>query len=156
MRWTSAGTSQSLKCAILVFLCPLRGESPLGARVEVDRPALRFLFDALHADLDHCRPAELVTTSHLEGCLRLAAHLLRGDANMVDGVLDDALSTLVDTLMPSETREYVDATSVVELLCAFTRLLDQSGSALRVFHQDLNLFLRAIFTPLSAFADGAA
>lgn len=157
IHWTSVATSRSHRCVVLVFLCPLRGEGPLVARAEVDRLALRSLFDKLHADLEHSKPAELVTTSYLEERLCLAARLLRGDANTaVDSEITDALSALVDTLMPSETREHVDAANVVELLCAFTRLLDQSGSALRVSHQELNLFLRAVFTPLSAFADNAA
>ena len=62
---------------------------------------------------------------YLEERLCLAARLLNGDENTaVDSEITDALSALIDTLMPSETREYVDAASVVELLCAFTRLLD--------------------------------
>ena len=39
-----------------------------------------------------------------------------GDENTaVDSEITDALSALIDTLMPSETREHVDAASVVEL-----------------------------------------
>ena len=71
--------------------------------------------------------------SYLEERLCLAARLLNGDENTaVDSEITDALSALIDTLMPSETREYVDAASVVELLCACVKWHDHVPGYCRV------------------------
>ena len=74
------------------------------------------------ASAESCAPMSCVI---LGGTLVFGSSSSQGDENTaVDSEITDALSAPIDTLMPSETREHVDAASVVELLCAFTRLLD--------------------------------
>merc|ERR1719487_164365 len=92
----------------MAFICPLQDDQdtppPLVLQIAgVKKQELRKLFDDLHVDLDHSRPAVGVATDYVEGRLRELVRILKGKGHeensdtpdvVVDGAVDKLLRSL--------------------------------------------------------------
>lgn len=179
--WAPAdpGLSETLSiqatATLMAFICPLQDDEdaplPLVLQITgVKKQELRKLFDDLHIDLDHSRPAVGVATDYVEGRLREVLRILKGqedngDDGRPDEVADKAIDKLLrslafddpDTAPPEDPDEViplpekVDAKKVGALLRSLVRLLDLGAVAARNMHTELNRFLRRSLGPFGLF-----
>jgi hypothetical protein len=160
---------------LMAFICPLQDDEdaplPLVLQITgVKSQELRKLFDDLHVDLDHSRPAVGVATNYVEGRLRDLLRILKsehdnGDDGKSDEIVDGAIEKLLRSLtfddpdaVPPEDPDAVvplpdkvDAKKVGALLRSLVRLLDMGAVAARNTHPELNRFLRRSLGPFGLF-----
>jgi hypothetical protein len=160
---------------LMAFICPLQDDEdaplPLVLQIGVvKKQELRKLFDDLHVDLDHSRPAVGVATNYVEGRLRELLRILKGEHDngddgksdeIVDGAIEKLLRSLTfddpDAVPPEDPDavipmpDKVDAKKVGALLRSLVRLLDLGAVAARNMHPELNRFLRRSLGPFGLF-----
>jgi hypothetical protein len=179
--WAQAdpGSSEALSIqattTLMAFICPLQEDedAPLPLVLQINgvrKQELRKLFDDLHVDLDHSRPAVGVATDYVEGRLRELVRILKGKGHeensdtpdaVVDGAVDKLLRSLAfddpDAAAPEDPNalpplpEKVEAKKVGALLRSLVRLLDLGAVAARNTHPELNRFLRRSLGPFGLF-----
>jgi len=165
--------SQALdeQCSFILLACPLPDDSKenqiLVARSSVHKHDLRLLWDGLCKDVEHCRPAQAITTDHVAWRLCCAADILTGKRAAVDGShrdlqhLDAAQqvflameadntnqSTADSSAAAGTAADQADAKKVQGLLAALSRLLHERSSAAHVSHPALCRFLRLVLSPV--------